>query len=388
MVFTEYGPYWRNIRKFCTLELLSATKIDSFARMRREEVVLFVENIKEAAAAGQVVDVSEKVGGLIEDMMVRMLFGHSIRDDRFDLKCNIQEITDAAGAFNIADFLPILAPLDLQGLTRRFKALHKDLDKTLEMIVNEHEEAATSGRKKLDLDFVDVLLSLLDNSSENNYAELSHMLDRRTLKGIIVDMIAAGIDTSHTAIEWIMTELIRHPRIMKQLQEEIKSVVGVNENIEETDLTKFKYLDMVIKETFRLHPVVPLLVPRESMGDIVIDGYYIPKKSRVLINSWTLGRDPDLWSENVEEFIPERFVSGVDFFGHDYEFLPFGSGRRICPGMHLGLINIRQIVAQLVHCFDWELPNGMSLGDLNMDEKFGITLPRAQHLLAMPVRRL
>lgn len=255
------------------------------------------------------------------------------------------------------------------------------------MIVNEHEEAATSGSKKLDLDFVDVLLSLLDKSSENTYAELSHMLDRRTLKGIIVDIIAAGIDTTHIAIEWIMTELIRHPRIMKQLQEEIKSVVGVNEIIEETDLTKFKYLDMVIKETFRLHPVVPLNI-RESMEDIVINGYYIPKKSRVLINSWTLGRDPDLWSENVEEFIPERFIAGVDFFGHDYKFLPFGSGRRICPGMHLGLINVRQIVAQLVHCFDWELPNGMSLSDLNMDEKFGLTLPRAQHLLAMPVRRL
>lgn len=114
MVFTEYGPYWRNIRKFCTLELLSATKIDSFARMRREEVVLFVENIKEAAAAGQVVDVSEKVGGLIEDMMVRMLFGRSTRDDKFNLKCIIQEMTDAAGAFNISDYLPILAPLDLQ----------------------------------------------------------------------------------------------------------------------------------------------------------------------------------------------------------------------------------------------------------------------------------
>lgn len=146
---------------------------------------------------------------------------------------------------------------------------------------------------------------------------------------------------------------------------------------------------MVIKETFRLHPVAPLLVPRESMEDIVINGYYIPKKSRVLINSWTLGRDPNSWSENVEEFVPERFIhKSVDYFGHDYEFLPFGSGRRICPGMHLGLINVRQIVAQLVHCFDWELPNGMSLGDLNMDEKFGLTLPRAQHLRATPVLRL
>lgn len=257
------------------------------------------------------------------------------------------------------------------------------------MIVEEHEEETSTRSKMLDNDFVDVLLSLLNKSSDHNHADLSNMVDRTTIKGILVDMIAAGIDTSHTSIEWIMSELIRHPRIMKKLQQEIKNVVGVNEIIDENDFTKFKYLDMVIKESYRLHPIVPLLVPRESMEDVVIDGHFVPKKSRVLINTWTIGHDPDSWSQNVNEFLPERFIGkNLDFSGQEFEFLPFGSGRRICPGMQLGLMNVRQIVAQLVHCFDWELPNGLSPNHLNMDEKFGLTLPRAQHLLAMPVLRL
>lgn len=388
MAFTEYGPYWRNVRKLCTLELLSAKKIDSFVGMRREELVLMVNSIKEAAVAREVVDVSDTVGGVIENMTYRMLFGRS-KDDRFDLKGTMKELMDQAGAFNIADYVPILGPLDLQGLTRRIKAMHHSVDKILEIIISEHEEDARTRQKgNHEMDFVDILLSLMNNSTDR-HDELSRIIDRASIKGIMVDMIAAAIDTAHTTIEWVMTELIRHPRIMTKLQEEIKTVVGNSEIVEDTDLTKFKYLDMVIKESFRLHPTVPLLIPRESMEDIVVNEYHIPKRSRVFINAWALGRDPGVWSENVEHFIPERFIGkSIDFKGHDYGLLPFGSGRRVCPGMYSGLINVRQIVAQLVHSFDWELPNGMSVNDLNMDEKFGLTLPRENSLGAVPSSRL
>ncbi|KAM7479719.1 hypothetical protein LguiA_027932 [Lonicera macranthoides] len=386
MAFTAYGTYWRSVRKFCTLELLTTTKIESFVGMRREEVGGFMEELREAAVAGTAVDLTEKVAAVIEDITYKMLFGRS-KDERFDLKGTIQEAMFMTGAFNLADFVPFLEPFDLQGMTRRFKAVGKVLDKILETIIDEHELDATTKRQKRYMDFVDVMLLLRDKATKT-HDELAYTIDRTNMKAIVLDMIVGSIGTSHTAIEWTMTELIRHPNVMKKLQEELKTKIGVGKMVEETDLPKLEYLNMVIKESFRLHPVAPLLVPRESMEDFVIDGYYIPKKSRVIVNTWAIGRDPSVWSQNVEEFFPERFIgSNIDLHGRDFQLIPFGSGRRRCPGMQLGLINIRLVVAQLVHCFDWELPNGMQISELDMSETFGLSMPKAIHLLAVPTYR-
>lgn len=368
------------------MELLSARKIDSMAGMRREEVGLLVQWLKEAAAAREVVDVTAKVAELIEDMTCRMLFGKR-RDERFDLNWIIHELALLAGAFNIADYLPFLGPLDLQGLTRRIKIASKTVDKILETIINDHEQDTSNGQEKLYKDFVDVILSL-KNSSTSTHDQLSGTITRSNMKAIILDMIFGAIDTSLTAIEWVMSELIKHPRVMQLLQQEIKNVLGENEVVEESHLLELEYLDLVVKESLRLHPVAPLLVPHESMEDIVIDGYYIPKNSRIIVNDWGLGRDPKIWSEDVEEFIPERFVgSNIDFRGTNFQFIPFGLGRRGCPGIHLGVINIKLVVAQLSHSFSWELPSRMSPDELEMDEKFGLSSSRANHLLAIPCIR-
>lgn len=267
--------------------------------------------------------------------------------------------------------------------------MRKTMDKILDTFISEHEEAAKTTRPEgYEPDFVDILLSVLDKSEEKR-GDLITLIDRDSIKAILVDMIAAGIDTSRTTIEWIMAELIKNPRILKKLQQEIKDVIGDADIVEDTDLSKLQYLDMVIKESFRLHTTVPLLIPRQSMEDIVIDGYFIPKKSRIFINAWAIGRDPAVWSKNVLEFYPERFADKkIDLKGLNYELLPFGSGRRVCPGMNLGLVKVRQIVAQLVHSFDFELPNGMSASDLDMDEKFGLALPRENHLLVLPSVRI
>lgn len=258
----------------------------------------------------------------------------------------------------------------------------------METIIDDHEQDADKSDRKLDRDFVDVILSLR-NDSTGPHGKLAQTIDRSSIKAIILDMIFGAIDTSQTAIEWAMSELIRHQRVMKLVQQEIRDVTGDSEFVEESHLSQLDYLDMVVKESMRLHPVGPLLIPRESLEDIVIDGYYIEKKSRIIVNTWSIGRDPRIWSDNVEEFVPERFIgSDIGLQGKSPQLMPFGSGRRGCPAMYLGQINIKLVVAQLVQSFNWELPFGMSPDELDMQESFGLTMPRAKHLLAIPSLRM
>nr|GMD40363.1 cytochrome P450 CYP736A12-like [Ipomoea batatas] len=200
-------------------------------------------------------------------------------------------------------------------------------------------------------------------------------------------MISASMDTTATSIEWIITELIRHPQAMEKLQKELEEVVGMERMVEESDLEKLKYLDMVVKEGMRLHPAVPLL-HHESMEDCQVKGYHIPKGSRVVINLLAVQKDPIAWPE-PDKFIPERFEgNSVDLRGRDFELLPFGSGRRSCPGIQLGIIVVQLVVAQLVHCFNWKLPNGMHPNELDMSELFGLATGRAKPLMAVPTYRL
>ncbi|KAI3730484.1 hypothetical protein L1987_61654 [Smallanthus sonchifolius] len=388
-VIGTYGPYWRSVRKFCTVELLSATKISGFAWMRREEIGLMVEEMKAASKARKVVNLSETVSSVIEGMVCRMLFGKK-NDERFVFKNVIDKIMEATGTFNLSDYVPILAPFDLQGLTKRLKSLCKELDEMFEILIDEHEKhnQTSESPNRDQMDFIDILLSLKHEYS-NTHDELSYTIDRSNMKAILLDMVGGAIDTAKTSIEWILSVLIKHPRVMKELQNELKTMVGEKPMVEETDLTKLRYLHMVVKESFRLYPVAPLLVPHQSREDILINGYNIPKETRLLVNFWAFGRDPKVWSDNWEEFIPERFLENeIDFRGHDFKLIQFGIGRRGCPGMNLGLLNIGLVVSNMVHLFDWELPNGMSPSDLDMNEKFGLTTPRAKPLLAIPAYRI
>ncbi|XP_030535109.1 cytochrome P450 71AU50-like [Rhodamnia argentea] len=381
--FSPYGPYWRNIRKMCTLELLSNAKINSFESIRREEVSLLVRILRDASLDRAAVNLSRKISSLSTDMSCRMIFGKKYMDEEFDergFKALIQEGMILAATPNIGDYIPLMAPLDLQGLTRRMKAVSKVFDAFLEKIVDEHlENKKEEGQSK---DFVDVMLGFMGSNEGEYHIERSH------IKSIMLDMLAASVDTSATAIEWALSELIRHPQVMKKLQHEVMKVVGMNRIVKESDIESLDYLDMVIKETLRLHPPAPLLLPHESIEDCTVGAFHIPRKSRVVVNAWAIGRDPHVWGD-PEKFIPERFEgSSVDVRGHDFQLVPFGSGRRGCPGMQLGLTVIRMGLAQLAHCFDWELPDGMSPSELDMSEVFGLTTSRAKHLVAIPSFRL
>ncbi|KAI3817098.1 hypothetical protein L1987_10886 [Smallanthus sonchifolius] len=364
MTFAEYGPYWRS------------------------EIGLMVEEMKAASKARKVVNLSETVSSVIEGMVCRMLFGKKY-DDRFVFKTVIDKSVEATGTFNLADYVPMLAPFDLQGITKCLKSLSKELDEMFEILIDEHEKRnQTSESPKRDqMDFIDILLSLKHEYS-NTHDEQSYTIDRSNMKAILLDMVAGAIGTAKISIEWILSVLIKHPRVMKELQKELTTMVGDKPMVEENDLTKLKYLHMVVKETFRLYPVAPLLIPHQSMEDIVIEGFDIPKKTRVLVNYWAFGRDPKVWSDNWEEFLPERFLEKeIDFRGHDFKLIQFGIGRRGCPGMNLGLLNIGLVVSNMIRWFNWELPNGMSPSDLDMKEKFGLSTPRAKPLLAIPTYR-
>jgi cytochrome P450 len=257
----------------------------------------------------------------------------------------------------------------------------------LEAIITEHEQT-TSTNKTHHGDFVDILLSIM-NQTIDSETEQNHVIDRTNIKAILLDMIVAAIDTSATVIEWALSELLRHPRVMKILQDEIQNEIGSKRMVEEKDLKTLNYLDMVIDETLRLYPVGPLLIPRECRENITIDGYFIQEKTRVIVNAWAIGRDSNVWSENAEEFYPERFIGKkMNYHGQEFECIPFGSGRRRCPGIQLGLVTVKLVIAQLIHCFNWKLPYNIDPSNLNMEEKFGLTIPRAHHLHAIPTYRL
>ncbi|KAL2521420.1 Cytochrome [Forsythia ovata] len=383
IIFGKHGPYWRNMRKLCTLELLSNLKINQFQSMRRTEVGLLISSLKGASKIGEIVDVSEKIASLNVDMTCLMVFGKKYADKDLDekgFKAVVKETAEVAAVPNLGDYFPYLGVLDLQGLTARMKAVAKVFDDFLEKIIDEH--VRNKEDHKQTKDFVDTMMTIMESGN----AEFE--FDRRHVKAVLLDMFIAGMDTSSTTVEWVLSELIKHPQVMKKLQKELEDVIGLDRMVEESDLDNLEYLNMVIKEALRLHPVAPLLIPHESMEDCVVDGFHIPKASRIIVNIWAIGRDPKVWDE-AEKFHPERFLgSDIDLRGRSFQLIPFGSGRRGCPGLQLGLVIVRLLVAQLVHCFDWELPNGMMPSDLNMDEYFGLVTTRAEHLMAIPTYRL
>ena len=200
-------------------------------------------------------------------------------------------------------------------------------------------------------------------------------------------MLGAGTDSTYITMEWAMAEIVRNPQVMKKLQDEVTRIAGKKARIEEVDLPQMTYLKAIIKESMRLHPTGPLLVPRESMEDTGIQGYHIPKQTRVVINVWAIGRDPEVW-ESPEEFRPERFMgSDVDFKGNDFQLTPFGAGRRICPGIQFAVPIIELAIANLVHRFEWKLADGVKGEDMDMGEAPGLNTRRRAGLQLIATRR-
>ncbi|KAI3512861.1 hypothetical protein L1887_20182 [Cichorium endivia] len=212
--------------------------------------------------------------------------------------------------------------------------------------------------------------------------------DKTNIKALLLDAYAAGTDTTATLLEWVMAELLKHPVVMKKAQDEVRAVLQGKNGITEEDLEKMTYLKAVIKETLRLHPPLPLLVPNVATKDVTVMGYDIAKGTQVMTNVWAIGRDPKHWDESGE-FRPERFLgSSIDFKGHDFELIPFGAGRRICPGIAFAMAANENLLAALLYKFDWKLANGEKEEDLDMSECPGSIVRKKVPLLAVATPRV
>ncbi|KZV26191.1 hypothetical protein F511_28537 [Dorcoceras hygrometricum] len=392
MAFAHYGPFWRHMRKICVTKVFSRKRAESWASVR-EEIDSFMKNVD--ARIGSSINIGEMVLGLTRDITYRAAFGSISEEGREEFLKIMQEFSKLFGEFNVVDFMPWLGWISYQGgnLHKRLDRARGSLDVFIDKIIDDHLEKKRNKKNNegfdgLEEDMVDELMEFYDENGGTSNLGSAVGITRDNIKALIMDVMFGGTETVASAIEWAMAELMKSWDDLNKLQQELADVVGLDRKVHESDLDKLTYLKCVVKETLRLHPPIPLLL-HEAATDTVVDGFKIPKRARVMINSWAIGRDKNAWDEpNV--FKPSRFLEGgaPDFKGSNFEFIPFGSGRRSCPGMQLGLYALELTVANLCHCFNWTLPDGMKPYELDMNDVFGLTAPRAVPLVAIPSRRL
>jgi cytochrome P450 len=397
LVFAPHGVHWRHVRRLCSAHVLSGARSHAHNAAREQEVAALARAIRDQGAA--VVDVSEALYGFANEVICRAVSGRVSSDDDGERKSSrsrlfrelIEENTALLGGFCVGDFFPSLAWVDdaLSGAGARARWNLKRWDDLLEEVAQEHEARRVGDDDSVE-DFVDVLLHLQAQDHQDGF-----VLTRDIMKSLLADMFAAGTETSFIALEWAMAELVRNPAAMETLQREVRAVAapsgGMVVSADALGAAKTPYLRAVVKETLRLHPPVPLLIPRECARDVTVLGLHVAKGTRVFVNAWAVNRDPAAWRA-PEEFRPERFLteeeSGeVDFRGAHLQFVPFGAGRRVCPGMQFALATIELALASLVRAFDWELPGGTAPGELDMDDAPGLTTRRRVPLwlVAKPV---
>ncbi|KAJ7956144.1 Cytochrome P450 [Quillaja saponaria] len=379
--FAPYGEYWRQARKVCVLELLSLKRVQSFQFVRDEEVEQLVSRLRNCNGASA--NISAMLTAIVNNIISRCVIGQKFEaeDGKKWFGKISKNVMVQLTAFSVGDFFPSLGWIDvLTGLIRRLKVTFGELDAFFDQVITQHKMMKRDDHDHCHAeDFVNILVKLQQDGV------LDFELTQDNLKAILIDMFVGGSDTTSTALEWAFAELMKSPVAMKKAQEEVRRVVGNKSKVEESDINQMKYLKCVLKETLRLHPSLPLLVPRETLSSVKFGGYDIPQKTRVFVNSWAIQRDPEIW-ERPEEFLPERFEnSQVDFKGHDFEFIPFGAGRRGCPGMSFGIASAEYVMANLLHWFDWELPKTSKAKDnLDMSEVYGLTVHKKVSLCLVP----
>ncbi|XP_014504256.1 premnaspirodiene oxygenase-like [Vigna radiata var. radiata] len=368
-----YGGYWKQQRRICSQELLSNTRVRSFRSIREEEMLNFLRYIE--SITGSSVNLSEKLSRMTNTITARAAFGENCKDQEEFISL-VRKLIKMAERLIISDLFPSHKWLHLvSGENLKLEELHRKYDVIIGNIITEAE-------KNIGEVEVNTLLSVLLNLKHQGALEYPLTIDN--IKAVMFNMFAAGTNSSPSVMSWAMSEMLENPKVMNKAQEEVRRVFGSKGYMNEESLEELKYLKAVIKETLRLHPPNPLLLPRECRETCEVKGYTIPVGTKVIVNAWAINRDPDYWND-PDKFYPERFMnSEVDFKGSHHQFIPFGAGRRMCPGMSFGINIIELCLAELLYYFNWELPYG-NKKDLEMTKALGAIPIRKTDLVLVPI---
>ncbi|CAN1220912.1 Desmethyl-deoxy-podophyllotoxin synthase [Linum grandiflorum] len=334
--FAPYGPYWRQLRKICKSDLLSSGRVGSFRKIREDEATKLVREIAEEAQGNEGVNLSKKLSGMTYGIALSSAFGRNCKA-REDYIAIVHRIFKMMTGFTLVNLFPGVKLLEwATGMKPKLMKLHGEKDGIVQRILDDHKQRLQEPG--------DLVFPLTDDS----------------IKANLWDMVTAGAETSSATMEWAMSEMLLNPQVMERAQSEVRRVFMGKSAVDESLLHELHYLKALIKETLRLHPPSPLLMPRESSEACEIKGYNIPCKSRFL-------------------------ESPLDYKGSEFHFIPFGAGRRMCPGVLFAQANVELSLANLLFHFDWKLPEGMMTKDLDMSESFGLAVSRKQPLLAVPI---
>lgn len=395
LAFSPYGPYWRFIKKISTSELLGTRMLNQFLPIRTEELREFLKVLYRNSQVGQSVNVSQELLKMTSNVISQMMLGirpSSQPDGQSEVvRTVVREVTKIFGQFNVSDFIWLCKNFDLQGFGKRIDQIYDMYDGLLETIITDRQQVrhkiSSSGVHREANDFIDLMFEVMEDESSEIKITRDH------IKGMVMDFFTAGTDTTAITVDWALAELINHPKVLANAREEINRVVGDGRLVHESDGPNLPYIQAIVKEIFRLHPPVPT-VARISTEECKIHNYTLPARTLLFVNSWSIGRDPKYW-ENPLEFQPERFLDGrlptsMDVRGQHFQLLPFGTGRRICPGIPLAMQLVPTTLAALIQCFDWRVmdPNGKEISAVDLTELPGLTAPRANELVCVPVARV
>ncbi|XP_045833199.1 cytochrome P450 76T24-like [Trifolium pratense] len=382
IIFMPISPKWKTLRKICATKIFSSQQLDSTQALRLKKLKELVVYLHENCRKGKAIDIGEVAFTISLNSISSTLFSIDLASFTSNSSQKFRDVISSmlidASKPNIADYYPVLRRIDPQGAQRRMKNYYQKLLTLFESIIKDR----SNRMKDFTMEGSDVLDSILDIiQKENPELTLHEVLH------LFLDLFVAGTDTTSATVEWAMTELLQNPNKLTKLRNELQQVINKDEDPKDLDINKLPYLQAVVKETLRLHPPAPILV-HKSISDVDLCGFRVPKDTQVLVNVWSMGRDSSIWTDpNV--FLPERFLEcGEVFRGEDFGFIPFGAGRRMCPGVPFAHRVVHTMLATLLYHFDWKLPDGEKIEDMDMTEKFGITLHKVKPLMAIPVKTM
>ncbi|KAH6755506.1 hypothetical protein C2S53_012208 [Perilla frutescens var. hirtella] len=376
VAFSPYNDMWREMRKVSTIHLFSSKQVQSFRPIFNDEVSKMIEKIAGDASSSTITDLSETMLSFANNTICRVAVGKSYGDEGygknrfFDLLHDAQTVL---GGFFVEDYLPTFRWIDkVSGMAAKLEKNFEELDSVYDELIEEHMNPNMPKSKEVDI--INILLGIKRDGTSPFDLTSDH------IKALLMNIIFGGSDTTSAVIVWVMTALMKKPWLMKKVQAEIRQMVGKKDLIDEEDISKLPYLRAVIKETMRLYPPAPILVARETIQKCRIHGYEIEAGTTVYINAWAIARDPVSW-KNPNEFVPERFLeTDLDVRGQNPEVIPFGFGRRGCPGIGIGMSVVELALANVLYRFEWELPHGMKEEEIDFEVVPGMTMHKKNAL--------